>query len=113
MLAVHDPTGWAGRRDHALLLTLYNTGARVSEITGLQRSHVKFGIKSFVQFIGKGGKNEPCRFGRQLPECYRPGSRSWNRINATQPWPFPTPAERRSVGMESTFFFRNTRGALS
>ena len=69
MLAVHDPTGWAGRRDHALLLTLYNTGARVSEITGLQRSHVKFGIKSFVQFIGKGGKNEPCRFGRQLPEC--------------------------------------------
>jgi integrase/recombinase XerD len=56
MLAVHDPTGWVGRRDHALLLTLYNTGARVSEITGLQRSHVKFGIKSFVQFIGKGRK---------------------------------------------------------
>jgi len=56
MLAAHDLTGWAGRRDHALLLTLYNTGARVSEITGLQRTDVKFGIKSFVQFTGKGRK---------------------------------------------------------
>ena len=52
MLAAHDLTDWAGRRDHALLLTLYNTGARVSEITGLHRTDVKFGIKSFVQFTG-------------------------------------------------------------
>jgi integrase/recombinase XerD len=56
LLAAHDRTAWAGRRDHALLLTLYNTGARVSEITGLQRTDVKFGIKSFVQFTGKGRK---------------------------------------------------------
>lgn len=56
MLAAHDLTDWAGRRDHALLLTLYNTGARVSEVTGLQRTDVKFGIKSFVQFTGKGRK---------------------------------------------------------
>jgi integrase/recombinase XerD len=56
MLAAHDSTNWAGRRDHALLLTLYNTGARVSEITGLQQTDVKFGIKSFVQFTGKGRK---------------------------------------------------------
>jgi integrase/recombinase XerD len=56
LLAAHDLTDWAGRRDHALLLTLYNTGARVSEMTSLQRQQVKFGIKSFVQFIGKGRK---------------------------------------------------------
>jgi site-specific recombinase XerD len=56
MLAAHDLTAWAGRRDHALLLTLYNTGARVSEITNLQRTDVRFGIKSFVQFTGKGRK---------------------------------------------------------
>jgi site-specific recombinase XerD len=30
--------------------------ARVSEITGLQRSQVQFGTKSFVQFKGKGRK---------------------------------------------------------
>jgi site-specific recombinase XerD len=56
LLAAHDFTNWAGRRDHALLLTLYNTGARVSEMTALQRQQVKFGIKSFVQFTGKGRK---------------------------------------------------------
>ena len=56
MLAAHDLAAWAGRRDHALLVTLYNTGARVSVITGLQRKDVKFGIKSFVQFTGKGRK---------------------------------------------------------
>jgi len=48
LLNAHELSQWAGRRDHALLLTLYNTGARVSEITGLQRSQVQFGTKSFV-----------------------------------------------------------------
>ena len=56
LLAAHDLKQWAGRRDHALLLTLYNTGARVSEMTTLQRTQVTFGLKSFVQFTGKGRK---------------------------------------------------------
>ena len=56
LLNAHELSQWAGRRDHALLLTLYNTGARVSEMTGLQRSQVQFGTKSFVQFKGKGRK---------------------------------------------------------
>jgi integrase/recombinase XerD len=56
LLAAHDLQQWAGRRDHALLLTLYNTGARVSEMTTLQRPQVTFGLKSFVQFTGKGRK---------------------------------------------------------
>ena len=56
LLEAHELSQWAGRRDHALLLTLYNTGARVSEITGLQRFQVQFGTKSFVQFKGKGRK---------------------------------------------------------
>src|SRR5919205_1773898 len=33
ILAVPDRTEWSGRRDHALLLTMYNSGARVSEMT--------------------------------------------------------------------------------
>jgi site-specific recombinase XerD len=56
ILAAHDPAEWHGRRDHALLLALYNTGARVSEMTDLQRQQVRFGTKSFVQLMGKGRK---------------------------------------------------------
>src|SRR6202047_1627028 len=56
LLEAHELSQWTGRRDHALLLTLYNTGARVSEITGLQRSQVQFGTKSFVQCRDKGRK---------------------------------------------------------
>jgi integrase/recombinase XerD len=56
LLNTHELSQWAGRRDHALLLMLYNTGARVSEMTRLQRTQVQFGTKSFVQFTGKGRK---------------------------------------------------------
>jgi site-specific recombinase XerD len=50
LLGAHELSQWAGRRDHALLLTLYNTAARVSEMTGLQKTQVHFGTKTFVQF---------------------------------------------------------------
>jgi integrase/recombinase XerD len=56
ILAANDLSEWSGRRDHVLLLTLYNTGARVSEVASLQRQQFSFGIKSFVQFKGKGRK---------------------------------------------------------
>jgi integrase/recombinase XerD len=56
LLAAPDPAKWSGRRDHALLLTLYNSGARVSEITALTCQHVCFGASTFVQLTGKGRK---------------------------------------------------------
>jgi integrase/recombinase XerD len=56
ILAANDLSEWSGRRDHVLLLTMYNTGARVSEVISLQRQQFSFGIKSFVQFKGKGRK---------------------------------------------------------
>ena len=40
LLAAPDPSKWSGRRDHALLLTLYNSGARVSEVIALRREQV-------------------------------------------------------------------------
>jgi integrase/recombinase XerD len=57
LLAAPDQTHWRGRRDHALLLTLYNTGARVSEITALRRDHVEFGGSTLVHLLGKGRKH--------------------------------------------------------
>jgi integrase/recombinase XerD len=43
-------------RDHALLLTLYNSGARVSEVTALRRDQVHFDDSTFLQLLGKGRK---------------------------------------------------------
>ena len=57
LLAAPDRTVWSGRRDHALLLTLYNTGARVSEITALRREQVRLdSAGAHVELLGKGRK---------------------------------------------------------
>ena len=39
-----------------MLLTLYNSGARVSEVTTLKQEQVCFAAHTFVQFVGKGRK---------------------------------------------------------
>lgn len=44
-----------GVRDRAILETLYGTGMRVSELTGLQQDQLHFDI-GFVRVIGKGNK---------------------------------------------------------
>ncbi len=51
-----EKTTWAGRRDRAMLLTLYNSGARVTEIATLERSQVYFGLETYLQLNGKGRK---------------------------------------------------------
>jgi integrase/recombinase XerD len=56
VLAAPDRSQWIGRRDHALLLTMYNSGARVSEVAGLKRSQVHFGTRTFIELNGKGRK---------------------------------------------------------
>src|SRR5712691_2615729 len=56
LLAAPDQSKWSGRRDYALLLTLYNSGARVSEVTALRREQVRFGASTFLQLVGKGRK---------------------------------------------------------
>jgi integrase/recombinase XerD len=56
ILAAPDLSQWSGRRDHTLLLTLYNSGARVSEITALERSQFHFGAQNILRLHGKGRK---------------------------------------------------------
>lgn len=47
---------WSGRRDHVLLTTLYNTGARVSEIVAVRRMDVEDERCAAVHLHGKGRK---------------------------------------------------------
>ena len=57
LLAAPDRTAWSGRRDHALLLTFYNSGARVSELTALRREQVRLDPASpCIVLHGKGRK---------------------------------------------------------
>ena len=56
ILSAADQTNWDGRRDHALLLTLYNTGARVSEITDVRRGDIALDAPASLKLRGKGRK---------------------------------------------------------
>lgn len=47
-------------RDHALLLFLYNTGARVQEVADLRISHLEIGTEARVRLHGKGDKWRIC-----------------------------------------------------
>ena len=56
LLDAPDRTTWSGRRDAVLLATLYNTGARVSEITGVRVADVLADREMAVHLLGKGRK---------------------------------------------------------
>jgi site-specific recombinase XerD len=57
LLAAPKQTSWVGRRDHAILLVLTQTGLRVSELTGLAVQDVHLGTGAHVFCHGKGRKD--------------------------------------------------------
>jgi site-specific recombinase XerD len=84
LLAAPDRSHWVGRRDHALLLTMYNSGARVSEITALRRAQVCFGATTFLDLHGKGRKERTVplwpQTSRVLQAWFREGAASAEQI---------------------------------
>ena len=59
LLAAPDRSSNQGARDHALLLFLYNSGARASEAASLRIGDVDWHAKS-VRIVGKGSKERRC-----------------------------------------------------
>ena len=51
-----DSTTWSGRRDRVMFVTLYNTGARVSELITLKLKDICFQRNASVTIYGKGRK---------------------------------------------------------
>jgi integrase/recombinase XerD len=60
ILATPNRNSPQGPRDHALLLFLYNTGARVDEAARLAIADLVRGSSSSVRLTGKGGKIRHC-----------------------------------------------------
>ncbi|VGO19564.1 tyrosine-type recombinase/integrase [Pontiella sulfatireligans] len=52
-----DGSTWSGRRDQVMFSTLYNTGARVSEIVAATVKDVSLEVCSSIQLHGKGRKD--------------------------------------------------------
>ncbi len=56
LLAAPDQATWLGRRDHALLALMIQTGIRVSELTGLHVGDIHLGTGAHIRITGKGRK---------------------------------------------------------
>jgi len=56
ILAAPDPDTWSGRRDRVMLATLYNTGARVSEVVSMRVRDLQLEPSAAVHIHGKGRK---------------------------------------------------------
>jgi site-specific recombinase XerD len=54
IISTVDCTHPEGRRDHAILLLLYNTGCRVSELTALNQSNYRDDTLRHIRILGKG-----------------------------------------------------------
>jgi integrase/recombinase XerD len=75
LLAAPDQRTWLGRRDHALLLLAFQTGLRVSEITGLRWQDVVLENAANVRCYGKGRKERCIPLTRQTVKILR----AWNK----------------------------------
>ncbi|MDP3951558.1 MAG: tyrosine-type recombinase/integrase [Microbacterium sp.] len=57
-----------GRRDYALLATMFNTGARVQEVVGIRRCDLQLEMQPHVRLFGKGRKERLCPLWPQTAE---------------------------------------------
>jgi site-specific recombinase XerD len=90
VIATVDPRNREGKRDHALLLFLYNTGARVSEVLAVRVCDLRLERPRQVRLLGKGRKERICPLWSETASALR-------RI-------IPTTRGEDTL-------FRNTRGA--
>ncbi len=84
LLAQPDPANPRGRRDAAMLHTMYAAGLRVSELVGLPRGDVNL-ENGFLQVLGKGDKRRVVPLGRPAVrriEAYLPDREAWARPGA-------------------------------
>ena len=84
LLAAPDRSTAAGCRDHALLLSMYNTGARVQEILDLRPCDLELDRPRQALLYGKGGTRRLCPLWQETAAVLRGGS---DRSPAAVPQP--------------------------
>jgi integrase/recombinase XerD len=84
LLDAPDRNTWCGQRDHVMLATLYNTGARVSELIGLEVGNVVLESSACVHLHGKGRKQRTVPLWRTTASQLRQWLRYYPRA-ADQP----------------------------
>ena len=81
LLAAPDKRTWLGRRDHALLALMIQTGVRVSELTGLRIGDVYLGTGSHIRVLGKGRKRRATTLTGETVKILR----AWTKERQGQP----------------------------
>ncbi|MCP3863304.1 MAG: site-specific integrase [Aestuariibacter sp.] len=71
LLGVPDRRRAQGRRDYAILLFFYNTGARASEVAQLTVADLSLGLSPSVRFYGKGRKIRMCPLWKHTTKILR------------------------------------------
>lgn len=71
VLSAVDRTTGDGRRDYALLATMFNTGARVQEILDLRPCDLQLARPLQVRLVGKGRKERLCPLWPETAELLR------------------------------------------
>jgi integrase/recombinase XerD len=101
LLAAPDRDTWLGRRDHALLVLMIQTGVRVSELVGLRVCDVHLGTGAHIRITGKGRKKRATTLTGETVTILR----AWLKERRGQPDEplFPTrqgrPLSRYTVGV--------------
>ena len=72
LLHVPDRRTVLGTRDHAMLLFLYNSGARADEAASLRVSSLQLGTSPSVRILGKGNKWRVCPLWPKTVNTLRP-----------------------------------------
>ena len=101
LLAAPDPGTWLGRRDHALLVIMIQTGVRVSELVALRVRDVHLDTGAHIRVTGKGRKKRATTLTSETVTIVR----AWLKERRGQPAEplFPTrqgrPLSRYTVGV--------------
>ncbi len=73
------------RRDYCLLLTLFDTGARVSELINIRRCDLSFGAVNTIMLHGKGRKSRIVPITKTTSQVLRKYLKSMRASNTTNP----------------------------